>query len=128
ANTELEEFAHVASHVLQEPLRTVHIFTELLLKRFPIDDPDASLYGGFIRHSVVRMLDLIRDLLSYSKIIHTDRLIRSTADLSSSLAQALETLRPRIDESGAVVTAGPLPRVRGDSALLSQVFQNLLSN
>ena len=128
ANAELEEFAHVASHDLQEPLRAVHIFTELLLKRFPVEDADASLYGGFIRQAVVRMVDLIRDLLSYSKIIHADRSLRSTAELSSSLAQALQALQARIDETGAIVTSDPLPVVLGDSALLSQVFQNLLSN
>lgn len=128
ANAELEEFAHVASHDLQEPLRAVHIFTELLLKRFPVEDTDASLYGGFIRQAVVRMVDLIRDLLSYSKIIHADPSLRSTADLSSSLAQALQALQARIDETGAIVTSDPLPLVLGDSALLSQVFQNLLSN
>lgn len=128
ANAELEEFAHVASHDLQEPLRAVHIFTELLLKRFPVDDPDASLYGGFIRQAVVRMVELIHDLLSYSKIIHTDRSIRSTADLSVSLEQALQALRARIHETGALVTSDRLPVVQGDSALLTQVFQNLLSN
>jgi len=128
ANAELEEFAHVASHDLQEPLRAVHIFTELLLKRFPVDDPDATLYGGFIRQAVVRMVELIHDLLSYSKVVHIDRSIRSSADLSSSLAQAVQTLRTRLDETGATVTNEWLPVVQGDGALLSQVFQNLLSN
>jgi len=127
-NRELEEFAYVASHDLQEPLRMVNIYTQLLLRRLGGDDANLNEYAGFVRHGVNRMEGLIRDLLTFSRTVHKDDLPAGTADLSASLAEALSVFKNRIDESGAVIAAQPLPTVRGDTAQLALVFQNLLSN
>ncbi|BDC47858.1 hypothetical protein F183_A01740 [Bryobacterales bacterium F-183] len=128
ANRELEEFAYVASHDLQEPLRMVGIYTELLTKRYLGTDTKAVDYANFIRKGVVRMEQLIQDLLSFSRTIHAED-VEATADLNQSLRLALETLANRIEETGAVVEhRGTLPQTRGDAAQLALVFQNLLSN
>jgi PAS domain S-box-containing protein len=128
ANRELEEFAYVSSHDMQEPLRMVNIYAHLLLKSLAIETPEAQEYAAFIRQGVLRMEHLIRDLLSYSRVIHSDGVAAGTADLAESLSQALETIRPRIDETQAMITADPLPKVRGETAQLAHVFQNLFSN
>jgi PAS domain S-box-containing protein len=128
ANRELEEFAHVSSHDLQEPLRMVNIYTQLLLKRSLADDPAALQYASFIREGVRRMEDLIRDLLSYSQVIHRDAPLSAIANLNESLAEALKLFHDQIGEAGAKVTVEPLPVVRGDTIQLTHVFQNLLSN
>lgn len=127
-NKELEEFAYVASHDLQEPLRMVNIYTQLLLSRFVPDDPQAKEYAGFVKHGVVRMETLIRDLLTYSRTVQRDELPVGTADLSAALDEAMSVLRSRIDENRAVINTQPLPLVRGDTNHLAHVFQNLLSN
>jgi PAS domain S-box-containing protein len=128
ANRELEEFAYVSSHDLQEPLRMVGIYSELLLSRFLPDNPVAKQYGEFIGDGVRRMSKLIHDLLTYSRVIHGDGADSGTADLNESLAQALGTLDTRIKEVAAAILADPLPSVVGDSPQLGHVFQNLLSN
>ncbi|MBS1833525.1 MAG: PAS domain-containing protein, partial [Acidobacteria bacterium] len=129
ANRELEEFAYVASHDLQEPLRMIGIYAQLLTSRYLGDDVKAQDYAGFIRKGVTRMEQLIDDLLSFSRTIHAED-VAGEADLRQSLDVALETLGTRIAETGAaIVVAGEqLPRVRGDVTQLALVFQNLLSN
>ncbi|HYZ85010.1 MAG TPA: PAS domain S-box protein [Bryobacteraceae bacterium] len=128
ANSELEEFAFVSSHDLQEPLRMVNIYTQLLLRSAPVQTPEAVDYAEFIHRGVTRMEALIRDLLSYSRAIHTDEWLTTTTKLSEVLQQALLSLHARIEESNAKVTWEGLPEVRGDTAQLTHVFQNLLSN
>jgi PAS domain S-box-containing protein len=128
ANRELEEFAYVASHDLQEPLRMVGIYTQILLSRYMKDDPIAQECAGFVRKGVDRMEQLIHDLLTYSRIIHTESTSWGDADLNESLAQALKAMEIRIQETNARVTATPLPTVRGEASQLVHVFQNLLSN
>jgi PAS domain S-box-containing protein len=128
ANRELEEFTYVASHDLQEPLRMVGIYTELLLKRYIPADPAAQEYAGFVRQGVDRMAELIKDLLIYSKVVHGDDTAWGTADLSVSLSEALNMMENSIRESGAELTIATLPAVRGESSQLARVFQNLLSN
>ena len=128
ANRELEEFAFVASHDLQEPLRMVSIYTQLLLERHIPDDPAAQEYAGFVRQGVGRMAELIKDLLIYSKVVHGDEADWGTADLNVSLSEALKMMESGIRESGAELTIAPLPTVRGESSQLAHVFQNLLSN
>ncbi|HYP06531.1 MAG TPA: PAS domain S-box protein [Bryobacteraceae bacterium] len=128
ANLELEEFAYVASHDLQEPLRMVNIYTELLIKRHAGDNPQAQQYATAIHQGVRRMETLIRDLLTFSRTIHSDNADKDKADLSIALREATTVLKGRIDESGASIIAPELPVVRGDTAKLAQVFQNLLSN
>ncbi len=128
ANRELEEFAYVASHDLQEPLRMVNIYTQLLLKDSPATGEGAAEYAGFIRQGVKRMEELIRGLLSYSQAIHREGPREGTANLSQSLSKALENVDTRLKETGGRVIGGPLPAVRGDTAQMAHVFQNLLSN
>ncbi len=130
ANRELEEFAYVASHDLREPLRMINIYTEMLLKRHvSLQNAEAQECGRFIEQGVHRMDVLIDDLLSYSRTISTEFVTAfHSADLGVCLGQVLETFQNAICESGARVTYDRLPRVRGDEAQLSLVFQNLLSN
>ena len=128
ANRELEEFAYVASHDLQEPLRMVSIYTQLLLERHIPDDPAAQEYAGFVRQGVSRVAELIKDLLIYSRVVHGGDADWGTADLNVSLSEALKMMESRIGESGAELTVAPLPTVRGESSQLAHVFQNLLSN
>jgi PAS domain S-box-containing protein len=128
ANAELEEFAYVASHDLQEPLRTVNIYTQMLLRKHVPNTLQAQQYAEFVSRGVQRMEELLRDLLSYSRTIHSDGQATDTADLSAALNRALAVLKTRIDETQTVVHHEPLPAVCGDESQLTQVFQNLLSN
>ena len=130
ANSELEEFAYVSSHDLQEPLRMVNSYTQLLLKRLgPQADDDLCKFAEYIRTGIRRMEALIRDLLSYSRATHADNDVPvGTADLGSALRQALHRVDSRIHENNAEVTFDPLPQAAGDEGQLSHVFQNLLSN
>ena len=129
ANRELEEFAFVASHDLQEPLRMVNIYSELLIRGHVGDVPEARQYGDIIQRGVERMDALIQDLLAFSRTIHPDdQLAAGTADLSAALDEAMSVLKDRIQASQAVIEHPALPSVRGDAAQLAQVFQNLLSN
>lgn len=127
-NRELEEFAYVSSHDLQEPLRMVNIYAQLLVRRFAQDNGDAQQYAAFIQNGVARMEELLRDLLTFSRTIQSENSPVGPADLSASLSRALSVLQARIDEEDAFIAGGPLPIVRGDEAQLAQVFQNLLSN
>lgn len=128
-NGELEEFAYVASHDLQEPLRMVNIYTHLILKAVA-EDHDAKLgqYREFVRQGIDRMEVLIRDLLTFSRTIQDDDVPITTSELSDSWNEALSVLQDRIKEIGALITVCPLPRVRADAAQMAHVFQNLLSN
>ena len=127
-NRELEEFAYVASHDLQEPLRMTNIYTQLILQHLAGNDPVLDEYAGFVRQGVMRMEGLIRDLLAYSRTVHREPLPVGTANLSVSFREAVAVLQSRIEECKATVTVPPLPAVRGDTKQMTQVFQNLLSN
>ena len=132
-NRELEEFAYVASHDLQEPLRMVNTYTQLLMRRhISAENQAAQSYAGIITQGVRRMEQLITDLLSYSRSLNRSELVpaleSTTADLNICWAEALTVLSVAIAESGAQITAVSLPIVRGDTAQLAHVFQNLLSN
>ncbi len=128
ANRELEEFAYVASHDLQEPIRMVKIYTHLMLKALGNPDPTLKQYSEFVRQGAGRMEELIGDLLRFSRLVHADTPAACTAELSAALAEATSVLKNRIEESGAVLHNTPLPVVRGDARQLAHVFQNLLSN
>jgi signal transduction histidine kinase len=129
ANNELEEFAYVASHDLQEPLRMVNIYTQLLLRRIgDPHDPETGQFAEFVKKGVQQMEALIKDLLLYSRVVHPEQEKAQAADLNHSLEQALSVLRLSIEETGAVVSREALPVVYGEERQLALVFQNLLSN
>jgi PAS domain S-box-containing protein len=128
SNEELEQFAYVASHDLQEPLRMVASYTQLLSKRYKGKlDSDADEFIAFAVDGANRMQRLIQDLLTYSRI---GKMGFKMLDISSdhALQQALVNLRGAIEESGALVTYGVLPEVRADEVQLVQLFQNLVGN
>ncbi len=127
-NRELEEFAYVASHDLQEPLRMVNIYTQLLLRRHVPAESEARQYGETISQGVKRMESLLQDLLTYSRAVQRDANPIGSASLSDALGDALSVLAGRIEEQKATITAGLLPVVRGDLTQLAHVFQNLVSN
>jgi signal transduction histidine kinase len=128
SNRDLEQFAYVASHDLQEPLRKVASFTQLLQKRYggQLDDR-ADQYIGFAVDGAKRMQQLIQDLLGFSRV---GRLGGELADvpLDAVLTAALDNLDELVADSGAVITHNPLPVVRGERPLLVQLLQNLIGN
>jgi signal transduction histidine kinase len=128
SNSELEQFAYIASHDLQEPLRKVASFTQLLQRRYAGQlDARADQYIEFAVDGAKRMQALINDLLQYSRV---GRSAREPALVSSdaALAQARNNLAAAMEETGATVETGHLPLVLGELPLLTAVFQNLLSN
>ncbi len=128
SNTELEQFAYIASHDLQEPLRKVASFTQLLQRRYAGQlDARADQYIEFAVDGAKRMQALINDLLSYSRV---GRSTREPALVSSdaALSQARNNLAAAMEETGATVETGHLPLVLAELTLLTAVFQNLLSN
>ena len=128
SNQELEQFAYVASHDLQEPLRMVASYTQLLARRYSDKlDQDAQDFIGYAVDGAARMQELIQDLLAYSRV--TTRGAPSTpVDVRGALDEALTNLEPAIAESEAVVTADDLPIVLGDRTQVVQVLQNLIGN
>ena len=128
SNSELEQFAYLASHDLQEPLRKVASFTQLLQRRYAGQlDARADQYIEFAADGARRMQALINDLLQYSRV---GRSAREPALVSSdaALAQARNNLAATIEETGATVETGHLPLVLAELTLMTAVFQNLLSN
>ncbi len=128
SNEELEQFAYVASHDLQEPLRKVTSFVQLLQQRYggQLDDR-ADTYIEFAVDGAKRMQTLIQDLLAFSRVGRTSTSI-DDVDLGEAFASAVRSLGAGIEETGATVEAGPLPVVRGNLGLLAVLWQNLLSN
>jgi len=128
SNSELEQFAYIASHDLQEPLRKVASFTQLLQRRYQGQlDSRADQYIEFAVDGAKRMQALINDLLSYSRV---GRSSREPALVSSDAAfgQARANLATQLEQSGATIESGHLPLVLAEMPLLTAVFQNLLSN
>ena len=127
-NDDLERFAYVASHDLQEPLRTVITFTQLLERRYKGElGPEADDYIRYTVEAGRRMHTLIDNLLEFSRVSRRIN-VTSHVDPEQILAEALENLRAEAEETGAVVTHDPLPRVAADPSQLVQVFQNLVEN
>jgi PAS domain S-box-containing protein len=128
SNAELEQFAYVASHDLQEPLRMVASYTQLLARRYEGKlDADADEFIGYAVDGANRMQRLINDLLAYSGVGSNGETFEPT-DYAAILDAACANLRAPIDETGAVVTHDPLPTERGDQTQLVQLFQNLVGN
>jgi PAS domain S-box-containing protein len=125
---ELEEFAYIASHDLQEPLRMVASYTQLLSRRYKGKlDADADQFIAFAVDGASRMQRLIQDLLAYSRA-GTKRKELLSISSEEALQEALINLRGTIEESGALVTHDPLPTVLADANQLIQLFQNLVGN
>jgi PAS domain S-box-containing protein len=128
SNAELEQFAYVASHDLQEPLRMMASFAQLLAKRYKDQiDADADEFIDYIVDGAARMQRLINDLLSYSRVDRRDKEFAPT-DCAAVVATTRANLRAAIEESGAMVITNPLPVVMADETQLVQLFQNLLGN
>jgi light-regulated signal transduction histidine kinase (bacteriophytochrome) len=128
SNQELEQFAYVASHDLQEPLRMVSSYTQLLAQRYEgqLDDK-AKKYINYAVDGAIRMQTLINDLLVYSRV-GTQGKPLATTDSHSVLGEAIRNLAAMIEENRAIITNDDLPTVRADASQLVLVFQNLLAN
>jgi signal transduction histidine kinase len=128
SNRDLQQFAYVASHDLQEPLRTVASFTQLLAKRYndKLDDK-AREFIGFAVDGSKRMQTLINDLLSFSRV-GTQGKALAAVDCDAALDTVLKGLKRSIEESGAVITRDWLPAVLADELQLTQLLQNLVAN
>jgi PAS domain S-box-containing protein len=128
SNDELQQFAYVASHDLQEPLRMVASYTQLLAKRYKGQlDADADEFIGYATDGCNRMQGLIQDLLAYSRA-GTNGKALSEVSSENALKEALNDLQSLIVESGAVVTHDALPAITSDKSQLALVFQNLVGN
>jgi signal transduction histidine kinase len=128
SNTELEQFAYVASHDLQEPLRMIANYTQLLAERYRGKlDEQADKYIAYAVDGAVRMQALIQDLLKFSRVGRAAIEARTT-DCRAVVEQALKNLQAAVEESGAVVNWNGLPMVMADLPQLTQVFQNLIAN
>jgi len=128
SNQELEQFAYVASHDLQEPLRMVSSYVQLLAERYRDQlDERADKYIHYAVDGAVRMQALIQDLLDFSRV-STRGGAFAAVSCNQLLAQALDNLQAAIRRTGAVITADPLPVVMGDGIQIVQLFQNLIAN
>ena len=128
SNEELGQFAYIASHDLQEPLRMVASYTQLLSRRYKGKlDTDADEFIAFAVDGASRMQRLIQDLLAYSRVGSKGKDLLETSS-EGALQQALVNLRGAIEEGGALVTHDPLPAVFADEMQLVQLFQNLVGN
>ncbi|MBD1914758.1 MULTISPECIES: response regulator [Cyanophyceae] len=128
SNAELQQFAYIASHDLQEPLRMVTSYLQLLERRYKGQlDPDADDFIQFAVDGALRMRTLINDLLTYSRIGTRGHAFQLTS-CNAAVEQAIANLQLAIEESGAVVTYPDLPQLQADPTQLIQLFQNLISN
>jgi PAS domain S-box-containing protein len=128
SNRELEQFAYVASHDLQEPLRMIASYLQLLDRRYKETlDPNGREFLAFAVDGAKRLQNLIHDLLLYSRVGREGETFAWT-NCEESLARALVNLKFSIEESHARITHGPLPRIMADSTELTQLLQNLIGN
>ncbi len=128
SNAELEQFAYVASHDLQEPLRMVASYSQLLARRYRGKlDSDADEFIEFIVDGANRMQALINDLLAFSRVGTRGKPFEPT-DVADVVARAISNVQVAIEDAGATVDVGPMPALNADSAQLVQLFQNLISN
>ncbi|MGH7828110.1 MAG: sensor histidine kinase, partial [Candidatus Binatia bacterium] len=128
SNTELEQFAYVASHDLQEPLRMVSSYTQLLARRYKGKlGSDADEFIAYAVDGATRMQRLIQDLLAYSRVGTNGGEFEPT-NCEDLLGRVLGDLKVAIEESGAVVTHDPLPTARADGGQIGQLLQNLIGN
>jgi signal transduction histidine kinase len=128
SNQDLTQFAYIASHDLQEPLRMVSNYTELLERRYAAHlNEDARIFMRYAIDGARRMQELIGDLLIYAQI-ERDGVLFRPIEVKGAVDRALQSLRLAFEEQGASVHIDELPIIVGDEAQVAQVFQNLLSN
>jgi len=128
SNQELEQFAYVASHDLQEPLRAITSYTQLLAKRYQGQlDEKADKYIYYVVDGATRMQQLIQDLLAYSRVGKYE-LKQQPTDCNAVLQQVQKDLQAAIAESNAILTIDPLPTIFADTVQMMQLFQNLVGN
>ncbi len=128
ANQDLEQFAYSASHDLQEPLRTIKIYGDLLKRRYRHQlDGQALEFCDYMHTGATRMEMLVTDLLAYTQVSRLDAPGQDT-DADQVLKATLDNLNRAITESGAIITRDALPPVRVHSTHLAQLFQNLIGN
>ena len=129
ANRDLEQFAHSASHDLQEPLRTVAIYSELLAERCDgLLDEQAKVCLKYMKSGALRMEMLVRDLLAYTQSAGTEEAIPDPVDAGEQLEGALINLEEAIRRSGATVSHDALPAVKMKALHLQELLQNLIGN
>jgi PAS domain S-box-containing protein len=128
SNAELEQFAYVASHDLQEPLRMVSSYTQLVQRRYEAKlDKDAHEFMNYVVDGAARMKQLIEDLLAYSRVGTRGKEFR-LVEVEAPLRKAVSNLKSAMEEASAAVTWDPLPAVEADDSQLAQLFQNLIGN
>ncbi|MFL0805383.1 MAG: PAS domain-containing protein [Agarilytica sp.] len=128
SNNDLERFAHVASHDLQEPLRVISSYVQLINKRYNDKLGDgAKEFFGFIVDGCKRMQQLINDLLDFSRVVQND-LVTSRVDLKDTMKHVERNLAKKMESSAAIITHKDLPSVIANRSLLERLLQNLINN
>lgn len=128
SNADLEQFVYIVSHDLQEPLRMINGYVQLIKDRYAGKlDKDAEEFIGFATDGASRLQQMIQDLLLYSRVQTRGKALVDT-DSQKALDQAIDNLKFDIDETKAKITAGPMPMVKADHAQVAMLFQNLLGN
>jgi signal transduction histidine kinase len=129
SNEDLERFAFIASHDLQEPLRMISIYSQLLVRRFAHSiDPQAVSFVDNIEAGTKRMRELLADLLAYAEIGARNEDVSEPVDLNLVVEKVRQNLALAIAESGATISVAPLPLIRGFESHFTPLFQNLISN
>lgn len=129
SNEELQQFAYVASHDLQEPLRTVSVYAQLLARRYRGQlHGDADQFISFIVENAGRMEKMVHDLLDFSRVDGRGTDFFTWTGCEDVLADATSNIQSLIEESGALITRDALPSVMGDPVQITRLFQNLLVN
>jgi light-regulated signal transduction histidine kinase (bacteriophytochrome) len=126
---ELQQFAWLAGHDLQEPLRTIQTYTQLLQRNWPgtLDEANAERFH-FLQDGVRRMRTLIEDLVKWSRVNATGQTYDETVDTFGLAHFAISAIKPVLDESGGSIACDPLPTVRGNLPQIVQLFNSLLDN
>ncbi len=125
AQVEMDQMFYASSHDLQEPLRSITSYAQILKRRIGADDPEATEFLGYILESANRMGSLVRDMLVYTRVT-APRL--ESVSFEMLLQGVKMTLQKEIAESGALITNDPLPEANGDASQLGQLLQQLISN
>jgi light-regulated signal transduction histidine kinase (bacteriophytochrome) len=128
-NSDLQRFSYVISHDLQEPLRMISTFGQLLRRKYDGElDADAHEYLGYMVDGAKRMKALIEDVLAYSRTGNPESHRFGRVEMADALKTALVNLQVPIDETSAVITSSDMPVVRGDEIQMVRLFQNLIGN